>query len=154
LDSLSTKTRALSTRLVGYGVFYPTAHLDELGLAPEQVLGAFAPEQELAGLAPQQVDLALPLPPLRALSDEYLRSLSSSARQRVSGKVTVPRPSRCSSGFGAAGVNVARIKTNRAKRRAMGLLDRRIYDANARPPIRIPQDGDGALWAERSLARL
>jgi hypothetical protein len=53
------------------------------GLAPEQVLGAFAPEQRLAGLAPQQVVLALPLELLRALPEEYLRSLPAEIQEQA-----------------------------------------------------------------------
>jgi hypothetical protein len=54
-------------------------------LPPEQVLSHYRPEQRLAGLAPEErlagLDrdhqaLALPVEVLRALSDEYLRSLS------------------------------------------------------------------------------
>jgi hypothetical protein len=69
------------------GAFAPEQRLS--GLAPEQVLGAFAPEQRLAGLAPEQVVLALPLELLRALPEEYLRSLpveiQEQARKRLQG---------------------------------------------------------------------
>jgi hypothetical protein len=44
------------------------------GLAPEQVLGAFAPEQLI---------LALPLEVLRVLPEEYLRSLPTEVQERV-----------------------------------------------------------------------
>jgi hypothetical protein len=63
------------------GAFAPEQRL--AGLAPEQVLGAFAPEQRLAGLAPEQVVVALPLELLRALPDEYLRSLPAEIQEQI-----------------------------------------------------------------------
>jgi hypothetical protein len=63
------------------GAFAPEQRL--AGLAPEQVLGAFAPEQRLAGLAPEQVVLALPLELLRALPEEYVRSLPAEIQGQV-----------------------------------------------------------------------
>jgi hypothetical protein len=63
------------------GAFAPEQRL--AGLAPEQVLGAFAPEERLAGLAPEQVVLALPLELLRALPEEYLRSLPTEIQEQV-----------------------------------------------------------------------
>jgi hypothetical protein len=46
------------------------------GLPPEQRLAGLLPERRLAGLDRDHQALALPLEVLRALSDEYLRSLS------------------------------------------------------------------------------
>ena len=45
-------------------------------LTPEQRLAGLAPEQRLAGLAPDEAVRALPLEVLRALSEEYVRTLS------------------------------------------------------------------------------
>ena len=53
------------------------------GLAPDQVIGAFAPEQRLAGLAPAPWIQALPLKVLRLLPDEYLRSLPAEVQEQV-----------------------------------------------------------------------
>jgi hypothetical protein len=53
------------------------------GLAPDQVLGAFAPEQRLAGLATEQVVLALPLEVLRVLPEDYVRSLPVAVQQQI-----------------------------------------------------------------------
>lgn len=53
------------------------------GLAPEEVLGAFAPEQRLAGLALPQVILALPLEVLRVLPEDYIRSLPPEVQEQV-----------------------------------------------------------------------
>jgi hypothetical protein len=65
------------------------------GLAPEQVLGAFAPEQRLAGLTEAQTLLALPDAMLRGLSKEYLATLPAETRaaiQRRLGATGSPRP--------------------------------------------------------------
>jgi hypothetical protein len=62
------------------------------GLTPEQVLGAFSPEERLAGLtpdqrraalAPEEVILALPLAALRAISTEYLGTLSAEVQEQI-----------------------------------------------------------------------
>jgi hypothetical protein len=53
------------------------------GLAPEEVLGAFAPQQRLAGLATEQLILALPVDVLRVLPEEYLRSLPGEVQEQI-----------------------------------------------------------------------
>jgi hypothetical protein len=53
------------------------------GLAPEQRLAGLAPEQRLAGLAPEQVLLTLPDDVLRALSPDYVRTLSDATRAAI-----------------------------------------------------------------------
>jgi hypothetical protein len=53
------------------------------GLPPEQVLSNYVPEQRLAGLPPEQVVLALPLEALRALSRDYLDTLSEATRAEI-----------------------------------------------------------------------
>jgi hypothetical protein len=53
------------------------------GLAPEQRVAGLAPEQVLGAFAPEQQILALPLAALRALSQEYLRSLPAEAQEQI-----------------------------------------------------------------------
>ena len=62
------------------------------GLAPEQIVAALAPEQRVAGLAPEErlvgldeahAVLALPLPMLRALSPDYIKTLPQDIQDEV-----------------------------------------------------------------------
>jgi len=53
------------------------------GLAPEQRLAGLAPEQRLAGLAPEQILLALPDDVLRALAEDYVRTLPPKTRAAI-----------------------------------------------------------------------
>ncbi len=57
------------------------------GLAPEQCMAQFTPEQRVAGLAPEQVLLALPDDVLRALSPEYVRTLSDATRAAIRARI-------------------------------------------------------------------
>ena len=57
------------------------------GLAPEQIAAALAPEQRLAGLAPEQVLLTLPDDVLRALSPDYVRTLSDATRAAIRSRI-------------------------------------------------------------------
>jgi hypothetical protein len=57
------------------------------GLAPEQRLAGLAPEQRLAGLAPEQVLLTLPDDVLRALSPDYVDSLSDATRAAIRARI-------------------------------------------------------------------
>jgi hypothetical protein len=57
------------------------------GLAPEQVFAAFAPEQRLAGLAPEQILLTLPDDVLRALSPDYIGTLSDATRAAIRARI-------------------------------------------------------------------
>ncbi|WP_437279478.1 hypothetical protein WME90_02680 [Sorangium sp. So ce375] len=68
------------------------------GLAPEHVLQAYAPEQRLAGLAPEQrlaglteaqAVLALPDAMLRALSEEYLATLPRQTQAAIQKRLEV-----------------------------------------------------------------
>ncbi len=49
----------------------------------ERVMAIYTPEQRLAGLAPEQQLLALPVETLRALSEDYLRSLPPAIEQAI-----------------------------------------------------------------------
>jgi hypothetical protein len=49
----------------------------------EERLAGLAPEQRLAGLAPELAVLALPAEMLRALSEEYVRSLPADVQKEV-----------------------------------------------------------------------
>jgi hypothetical protein len=53
------------------------------GLTLEQRLAGVAPEQRLAGLDHDHQALAFPLDVLRALPDEYLRSLSPDVQAEI-----------------------------------------------------------------------
>lgn len=53
------------------------------GLPPEQRLAGLAPEQRLAGLDRDHEVLALSIPLLQALPDEYIRSLSPDVQAEV-----------------------------------------------------------------------
>jgi hypothetical protein len=53
------------------------------GLPPEQVLSRYAPEQRLAGLTAEQALLAMPVDALRALSAEYVATLSEETRTEI-----------------------------------------------------------------------
>ena len=53
------------------------------GLTPEEVLATYAPEQRLAGLDRDHMALALPLEVLRALPEDYLRSLSTETQAEI-----------------------------------------------------------------------
>lgn len=55
--------------------------------APEQRLAGLAPEQRLAGLAPEQLLLNLPDEALRALSDDYLATLSEETRAAIRARI-------------------------------------------------------------------
>jgi hypothetical protein len=59
------------------------------GLAPEQVLRAYAPEQRLAGLTEAQAALALPDAMLRGLSNEYLATLPPETRAAIQKRLGV-----------------------------------------------------------------
>ncbi|MCK6586445.1 MAG: hypothetical protein L6Q76_02565 [Polyangiaceae bacterium] len=62
------------------------------GLTPEQHLAGLAPEQRLAGLAPEQKLLAMPDDALRALSEDYLRSLPMDVQDAI--RKRIGRPSK------------------------------------------------------------
>ncbi len=63
---------------------YQDALNDLVALAtPEQCLARLTPEQRLAGLAPEQVLLTLPDDVLRALSPDYVRTLSDATRAAI-----------------------------------------------------------------------
>jgi hypothetical protein len=53
------------------------------GLAPEQVLSVFPPEQVLSAFPPEQRLLSLPDDALRALSDDYLRTLPADVQDTI-----------------------------------------------------------------------
>jgi hypothetical protein len=57
------------------------------GLAPEEILAGLAPEQRLAGLAPEQVLLTLPDEVLRALSLDYINTLSEATRVAIFARI-------------------------------------------------------------------
>jgi hypothetical protein len=57
------------------------------GLSPAQVLAAYKPEQRLAGLSPEQLLLAMPDEALRALSHEYLATLSEPTRAAIRARI-------------------------------------------------------------------
>jgi hypothetical protein len=61
------------------------------GLAPEQRLAGLAPEQRLAGLAPEREVLALSPEVLRALSEEYVRSLPADVQREIKKRLRRPR---------------------------------------------------------------
>lgn len=52
-------------------------------LTPEQRLAGLAPEQRLAGLTTEEALCALPPEVLRALSEEYIRTLPPKTRARI-----------------------------------------------------------------------
>lgn len=52
-------------------------------LTPEQRLAGLAPEQRLAGLTTEEALCATPLEALRALPEDYLRTLSPKTRARI-----------------------------------------------------------------------
>ena len=56
-------------------------------LAPEQRLAGLAPEQRLAGLAPEQIVLTLPDDVLRALSPDYVGTLSEATRAVIRARI-------------------------------------------------------------------
>jgi len=60
------------------------------GLAPEQRLAGLAPEQRLAGLAPEQRLLSLTDDALRALSNDYLRSLPADVQDAIRKRIGRP----------------------------------------------------------------
>ena len=53
------------------------------GLAPEQIAAVLAPEQRLTGLDEAHTVLALPLPMLRALSPDYIKTLPQDIQDEV-----------------------------------------------------------------------
>jgi hypothetical protein len=57
------------------------------GMAPELRLAGMAPEQRLAGLPPEQALLAMPLDALRALSTDYLATLSEATRAEIARRI-------------------------------------------------------------------
>jgi hypothetical protein len=57
------------------------------GLSPAQVLAAYKPEQVLAALSPEQVLLAMPDEALRALSQEYVATLSEPTRAAIRARI-------------------------------------------------------------------
>jgi hypothetical protein len=57
------------------------------GLPPEQRLAGLPPEQRLAGLSAEQVLLAMPDEALRALSQEYVATLSEPTREAIRARI-------------------------------------------------------------------